>query len=394
MSPPSRRDAPLNLQILVFTLIRLALNTAYRMVYPFLAVFGRGLGVSLETISLAVTMRALVGAFGPFLAAIADNRGRKIGMLTGLGLFITGTALVIFWPTFPTFIAALILTMLGKYVFDPTTQAYLGDRVPYESRGKAIAITEYGWSLSFIIGIPTVGFLISRFGWMAPFPLLLGLGLLSFIGLVWLIPQDPPPVENRPKFLQNIRSVLTFGPALAGLLLSLLVSAGNEVVNLVFGIWVEDAFSLQVAALGTVAMVIGFSELGGESLSVAFTDRLGKPRAVRLGLILNSLAALSLAYLGRSLIGAVVGLFLFYIAFEFSMVSSIPMMTEIMPGARATLLATNAASFSIGRALGAALAPSIFAYGILASGIAAVSFNLLALIALRQLQRGLTERKH
>ena len=154
MSPPPRRDASLNLQILAFTLMRLVLNTAYRMVYPFLAVFGRGLGVSLETISMAVTMRALVGAFGPFLAAIADNRGRKLGMLTGLGLFIAGTALVIFWPTFPTFIAALILTMLGKYVFDPTTQAYLGDRVPYESRGKVIAITEYGWSLSFIIGIP------------------------------------------------------------------------------------------------------------------------------------------------------------------------------------------------------------------------------------------------
>jgi predicted MFS family arabinose efflux permease len=343
-------------------------------------------------ISMAVTTRALVGAFGPFLAAIADNRGRKLGMLTGLSLFIAGTMLVVFWPTIPTFFAALILTMLGKYVFDPTTQAYLGDRVPYERRGTAIAITEYGWSLSFIIGIPAVGFLISRFGWVAPFPLLLGLGVLSFIGLIWLIPKDPPPVEDRPKFLQNIRAVLTFGPALAGLSFGLLVSAGNEVVNLVFGVWVEDAFSLQIAALGTVAMVIGLSELGGESLSVAFTDRMGKARAVGLGLILNSLAALSLAYLGRSLIGAVVGLFLFYITFEFSMVSSIPMMTEIMPGARATLLATNVAGFSLGRALGAALAPSLYSYGILASGIAAVSFNLLALIALRQLQQGLAER--
>ena len=129
-------------QALVFAAIRLVLNTAHRMVYPFLAVFSRGLGVSLATFSLAMTARGVIGAFGPFLAVIADRRGRKTGMLTGLGIFIAGTAMVVFWPTFPVFLLALALTMLGKYVFDPSMQAYFGDRVPYQQRGRVLAIVE------------------------------------------------------------------------------------------------------------------------------------------------------------------------------------------------------------------------------------------------------------
>ena len=46
-------------------------------------------------------------------------------------------------------------------------------------------------------------------------------------------------------------------------------------------------------------------ELSGESLAAAFTDRLGKPRAVSLGLGLNCLAALALPILGSNTTGAI-----------------------------------------------------------------------------------------
>lgn len=136
----------------------------HRMVYPFLAVFSRGLGIDLATLSLALTIRSLIGTVGPFIATIGDSRGRKLTMMLGLGLFTAGASVVVFWPTFLAFAVALILTTLGKFVFDPPMQAYLGDRVPYERRGRVLAVTELGWSLAFIGGIPLMGFLISRWG--------------------------------------------------------------------------------------------------------------------------------------------------------------------------------------------------------------------------------------
>lgn len=372
----------LRFQVLVFTLVRTVLNTMHRMVYPFLAVFSRGLGIDIPVLSLALSGRSLVGVFTPFLASIADSRGRKIGMLSGVALFIAGVMLVAVWHTFPFFVASLVLALIGKYMFDPSMQAYLGDRVTYQKRGRVIAITELGWSLSFILGVPSMAFLIARNGWRVPFPVLALLGLACLAALARWLPKDPAVPLDRSGVFGNLHSVLTSSSALAGLALGVLFSAGNEVINLVFGVWMEDAFSLKIAALGAASAVIGLSELGGESLTAVLTDRLGKPRAVAIGLVLNCLAAVILPGLGKSLPGAVAGLFLFYLTFEFTLVSSLPLMTELMPAARATLMATNAAGHSLGRAVGALLATPIYSQGIRLNSLAAIGFNLLALLVL------------
>ncbi|MCX6036884.1 MAG: MFS transporter [Chloroflexi bacterium] len=372
-------------QVIAFTITRVILNTLHRMVYPFLAVLARGVGVDIISMSYALTARSLVGTVGPFAATVADRRGRRFGMLLGIGLFTLGTAIVVFWPTFPALALSIILSTLGKYIFDPSMQAYLGDRIPYARRGRTMAVTEFGWSLAFILGIPLMGFLIARNGWMAPFPLFVLLGCIIFIALSFLLPKDgPSAIVHGPS--SNFRLVLTSVPALAGLAVGLLASAGNEVVNLIFGVWLEDAFGLQIAALGAASAVIGLSELGGEGLVAAFVDRLGKPRAIGLGLAANCLAALALLFLGRTEAGALVGLFFFYITFEFTLVSIIPLMTELLPSARATLMAFNVAALSLGRALGDLLAPRLYGLGFWFIVLGAVGFNLLALAALRKVK--------
>ena len=50
-------------------------------------------------------------------------------MLAGLGVFIAGLLLVTLRPSYPAFFATFILVMIGKYIFDPAMQAYIGDRV-------------------------------------------------------------------------------------------------------------------------------------------------------------------------------------------------------------------------------------------------------------------------
>lgn len=376
----------LRIQIPTFIGARTTLNTMVRMVYPFLATFSRGLGVELWMISLALTFRAVTGALGPFIASVADSRGRKSGMLVGMLLFVSGAALMSFWPTYPTFVITLVLTILGNYLFIPSMQAYLGDRVPYQRRALALALTEYGWSFSSIIGVPVIGLLIARWGWKAPFPFLALMGVLAIGALVWLVPADTRSTSRNQGFWENLRSVFTYGPALAGMAMGFFVVAGNEVVNLVFGVWIEDTFAVKIAALGAASAVIGISELGGESLVGLLTDRLGKSRAIGVGLLLNSLSALMLPVLGHSISGALVGLFFFYLAFEFALVSTIPLMTEVLPSTRATLMAVYGSSVSLGRAAGDLLAPALYLHGIWLNGLVAMTFNVLAILALRYIR--------
>lgn len=384
LPPPGTGAAP---QVIAFTVTRTVINTLHRMVYPFLAVLARGVGVDILSMSYALTARSLVGTVGPFAAIVADRRGRRFGMLFGIGLFTMGTAIVVFWPTFPALVFSIILSTLGKYIFDPSMQAWLGDRIAYGRRGRTMAVTEFGWSLSFLLGVPLMGFLTARNGWLAPFPLMVVLGALIFAGLFWTLPKDEKYAADNPTLRSNIRLVLTSIPALAGLAVGLFSSTANEVVNLIFGVWLEQSFAMQITALGAASAVIGIAELGGEGLVAAFVDRLGKPRAVGLGLAANCLAALVLLFLGRSETGALVGLFFFYITFEFTVVSVIPLMTELLPSARATLMAFNVASFSLGRALGDLLAPRLYGFGLGFVVLGAVVFNLLALASLSRIHK-------
>jgi predicted MFS family arabinose efflux permease len=375
-------DRKIRIQIAAFAFIRTSINTLYRMVYPFLPIFSRGLGVELSDLSFALSGRQALGVFGPFAAILIENRGRKVGMLTGLSVFTIGVLLVVFWPIYPIFIVSLMLTTLGKYMFDPHMQGYLGDRIPYERRGLALALTELGWSFSFIVGIPLVGFLISRGGWMAPFRVISILGLASIFIITKIIPKTVEDRVNLAKMKGNLTQVIRYTPAVAGLFMGIAISAANEVINLIFGVWLEDTFGLQIMALGGAAAAIGIAELGGESLMGGISDRLGKERSVGWGLVANILAIVVFPFLGSSLSGAVFALFLFYITFEFTLVGIIPMMTEIMPTARVTMMAFNIAALSFGRAIGSLAAPFLYGYGIWGSAMAALVFDLIAVLGL------------
>ncbi|MCX6068626.1 MAG: MFS transporter [Chloroflexi bacterium] len=378
----------LRTQLTVFTIVRTVFNTAHRMMYPFLGVFARGLGVDITTFSLVVSSRSFIGMFAPFVSSISDQRGRKFGMLAGITIFTLAVGLVAVAPSFITLSIALVFGLIGKFLFDPAMQAYLGDRVPYNRRGLALSVTEIGWSLAFIGGIPLMGLLIAKFGWSAPFPLLAVLGVGLFIVICKMIPREDPHHEPADGPWANFRTVLTHKSALAGISVALWASAANEMVNLIFGVWLEDRFALKIAALGAASAVIGISELGGEGLVALFTDRLGKPRALALGLTASAISSLALPFLGRTEVGALIGLFFFYITFEFVMVSHVPMMTEVLPGARATVMSFNITGHSIGRGIGALLATFVYhSFGFPVVAGLAMFFNLIGLLALRRMSK-------
>ncbi len=392
----------LRFQIGFFIAARTILNTGFRMIYPFVPVFARNLGVDIKTISLGLTLRAAAGAVSPLLAPLSDRKGRKFGMLLGLGLFAAGSAVPLLGRPFLFFSAALVLMTIGKYVFDPSMQAHLGDRIPYSRRGMALAVTELGWALAFILGVPAAGFLIARFGWRAPFAGLACLGLAAFITVRFAFPGEqtprsvsrrnggtdrPPTRAGRSGHFTSLRLVLTSGAALLGLSVMALISSANELVNVVFGVWLEDSFGLKIAALGAASAVVGISEFGGESLVALTVDRVGKIRAITFGLSGNIAAALLLPIAGRSTVTAVAGLFAFYLTFEYTIVSLIPLMSEILPEARATLLAFNTAAFSLGRAGGAWFSPRLYDLGFFTVALGAIVCNILALGALACLRR-------
>ncbi|MBN2265508.1 MAG: MFS transporter [Candidatus Aminicenantes bacterium] len=384
-------------ELALFAAVRTISNTAYRMVYPYLPVFARALGIDLGTMSLALSARAASGALGPLLAPLTDRRGRAFGLSLGLGLFTAGAFLAFAGPGFMLFALALVSMTIGKYVLDPAVLAHLSDVVPYRTRGRALALTELSWSLAFVLGVPAAGLLVAKLGWRSPFAALGLLGLAGFVtvraafghgrGPGGMEEAGGPASDPGRGYRESYRAVVRSPAALSGIAVIMAVSMSNELVNLVFGVWLEDSFGLKLAALGATAAVIGVAEFGGESLVVGTVDRLGKIRALMIGLAGNTLAALVLPLAGRTTATALFGLALFYLTFEYTVVSMLPVMSEILPRARATLLAFYAASFSLGRAIGSLISPHLYGLGFAAVTLVAAGLDALAFLLLLRLRR-------
>ncbi len=378
MPDMSIKPLKLKFDIFLFTLTRTVVNTSYRMVYPFLPVFARGLGVDAASLGLALSIRSFLGVFGPFLATVADTHNRKTGFLLGIGLFAAGSGLVALSPSFWTFIIAISLTLLGNVVFIPSLSAYLGDHVSYERRGRVLAITELSWALAFIGGIPVVRWLIESYSWVTPFIFFTIIGAVLFIVVLLAVPGERITQSTENTIWRNLGRILRTWPALAGLLAGVLFTMANELVNLVFGLWIEQGFGLDFAALTIASVVIGVSELGGEVFTGIWLDAVGKRKMIWIFLGLNALAAALLPFLGGKLNLAMVGLGFFYITFEILLVSDMTLMSEVMPSARATMLSATLAGFSIGRMVGDLIGPSLFGIGFWASCLAAIILNLVA----------------
>lgn len=374
-------------QLIIFTIIRIVLNTPYRMIYPFITVFARGLGVERSVITSLIARRALVGAFVPFVIPFIETRGRKFGMLLGLGMFITGASLVAFVPGITTLGFALIFGLLGKSFFDPSLASYIADHVPYEKRGTALAVTEFAWSLAFVGGAPLVGWILSGFAWSTPFFIFGLLGFGAFLYIAFTLTDSEKPIHHADGMWGNLKQILGTPVVLVAFSIGLTITAANEVVNVSFAVWLEDSFKLQIAALAGASAFIGLSELAGEGFVAMFVDRIGKVRAAGVGVVANCLAALFLPVIGHTEIGALTGLFLFYITFEFTIVSIIPLLTEVMPSARATTLSFAGAAHSIGRAGGAWLSPTLYTFGFGSVTAAAIVFNLLGLASIWYVSR-------
>ncbi|MGF1504841.1 MAG: MFS transporter [Anaerolineae bacterium] len=386
--------ARLNAQVAVFTTARTLNNTFARIVYPFLGTFARGLGGPVEQVASVVAARSALGMTSPFLSGVAERYGRRTAMLLALAIFIVGLLTVATFPTLLGFTVGMLIGALGKIIFDPAVLAYIGDRVPYERRGQVLAITELSWSLSFIIGMPITGLLIREFDWRAPFPVLAGAVLIVGLELMRLVQPDGPTdqADIKPP-LSGLGTVVQSRAALAGIVFGVVTGVANEVVNISYGIWLERSFGLVVTALGLTAGVIGVADLLGEGVVIGLVDRIGKRRLLIVGLLANSAAAIALPFWGNlGTIGALVGLFVFYGTFEIIIVGSIPLMTEIVPAARATMMGGYFASWSVGRALGALGGPFIFALEtgglpMLSNGIATAAGNLIGLALLLALIR-------
>jgi predicted MFS family arabinose efflux permease len=384
-------------------LVRTIVNVPFRIVYPFLPSIARGLGISLVAASGLVTLRLIARMGAPLLGPLADRYERRRVMEVALLFFTLASLLLAGAGTFAVAAVAFVLYGAAKALYDPAVHAYLGDAVPYRERGRAVGVVELSWSAAWLLGVPASGLLIERLGWRAPWAVLIVLGLLG-VGLtrVGLPSALGQPVSDGGKpfatsMVATWRGLLRRRSVVVLLLTSALLSLAIEIPFIVYGAWLEETFGLSLTALGLASAVVGIAEAAAECGATVITDRLGKRRSVLAGLLGLAVSLVALPWLSRlGLAAALAGVVLMLFAFEFGVVSLIPMATELAPDARATLLSLNSAAFGLSRALAALIGGWLWQWQgagaqnpmALHAGVGAVCAIVAALLLARGMEDG------
>jgi len=382
---PGRQGPSLIWKVCVTTLCRLVLNSARRFAYPFAPALSRGLRVHLTAITTVIAANQSTAIIGMFFGPLADRFGYRMMMLAGLSVLVVGMFAGGFFPFYGVILAALFLAGLGKSIFDPALQAYVGERVPFHRRGLIIGVLELSWAGSTLVGIPLIGLLIEYLSWRAPFFALGGVGLIGIAALWFVIAKDGKKtvVHQFAGIFSAWRQLGQERAALGAIGFAFFVSAGNDSLFVIYGAWLETSFNLGIVALGFSTTVIGIGELSGEGLTAAVSDRLGLKRSVIVGLCLCIMSYIILPLMGKTLALALGGLFFVFLTFEFTIVSALSLCTELLPGLRATMMSGFLAAAGIGRVIGVLIGGSVWlTEGIFVTAFVSAVISCLGLASL------------
>lgn len=348
-------------------------NTAHRMTSPFLPVIARGLGIPLEDAGTLVAVRSAAAMATPLVVTGGRRQQRRRVIQLGLAMFVAGALVTAATSVYVGALVGMATMGLAKAVFDVSGQAYLSDRTPYAKRARYIALFEVTWAGGFLLGAPAVGFIIDQWGWQAAFYATGVLAAAAVFGAQRFIEQDQPGDGERGRLTLD-RSGIALMVA-AGLF-----SGASEFISVVLGAWFEDSFAIALGAIAGLTALIGLFELSGSSLTAAITDRVGKRRAVMAGLIVGAVGY-ALMVVGRDVLVLGIGAALLaFAAFEFTIVSTFPLASEVVPHARARYLALLVVAINAGRTLASFFGTRLFVnFGFGANAVLAVTLNLAAL---------------
>lgn len=323
-------------------------NLPFRITSPFLPTIARAVGVSLSSAGVLASAMGAMSILAPLMGLLSDRYGRRRLMQVSLILLATMAVLAASSTNFNVVLLAFAGFGLAKALFDPSVLAYLGDAVPYTQRGRVMAIAEFAWSAAWLFGVPLGGILVEQAGLSALWWVLAGVAVITIV----MIQVTLPPAHHSATNADgggDWRVLLRNPVVWAVMAVSFLMLFALDNVFILYGAYLEDQFNLTLGAIGLLSIVIAVAEAAAELGAVRWTDRIGKQRSVILGLtgfgVLVLLLPLAAAAAWMTVLAFAVAIFVF----EYTIVSFIPLVSEVAPNARATLFGIYIGTLGVGR---------------------------------------------
>jgi predicted MFS family arabinose efflux permease len=377
-------DAEIRNNITAVTAARLVTNACYRFAPPFLAIIAKGFDASIEDIGIALAISELTGLTSPMAGRLVDRLTHRMSMLLGLIGTTIGCVIAALSPNLLVFGIGVTVLALTKQSFDLGLGAWIADHVKYEQRGRIVGLTETAWALGLLVGVSAMGVITAVSSWRVAY----WVGIVSLVAFIVVIAGriNAQPrathvhVHGAPKRITG-RAWLVVAT-----MFCIMASAQNLFVT--FGAWLEDDFGFGAARISAVGFLVGGIELVASTSSARLTDTWGKENSIALGALLIVPSGILLALGGSNLIVGVVAVIIYFMGFEFSVVSLLPVATQLVPNNPGAGLGWVLGAGTVGRAVMARVATTSYSeYGIAAPALIGAVFGVLGALCILAFRR-------
>ena len=338
------------------------------------------LGISLAAAGQAMTAYAVSTAIlAPLLIVLTVKWSRRSVIQLALVLFTAGCVVSALAPNFATLLLGRAL-MGGGAMFTAAAAALAVGMVAPALRGRALAITFLGMSISYAVGVPLGAWLGFEYGWRVPVWLSAAASLGALLSVGWLVPAN---LAGHASSFVGFRAVATNPAVLRVWLRTLLYFIAVFSVFAYIGPLLQALNPMSSGGLSLTLAAFGLSGVAGTLVGGWANDRFGSLRTLvgQLTVMIVMMALLPLTQ-GYILL-MVIALVVWGVAGFGMMTPQQSRLASLSPKQAPLLLSLNGSMLYMGTALGSMLSGALLdTLGLVQLAWVGVPFALLALLTL------------
>jgi predicted MFS family arabinose efflux permease len=258
---------------------------------------------------LVVSVYAFSAGIAGFLAAgFADRFDRKRLLLFFYTGFVLGTLLCGIATTYHFLLVARMVTGIFGGVIGSISFAIIADLFPFEQRGRVMGVVQTSFAASQVLGIPIGLFLTTRWGWHAPFLMIVGLASVAGVFIATYmkpivghlkLQRDGSALKHLIKTVSRRRYLRAFGT------MALMVTGGFMLMPFSSAFTVNN-IGISTEKLQHIYFATGLCSILAGPLIGRLSDRIGKYALFCAGSSLAAVMILIYTHLGHTPIWEVI----------------------------------------------------------------------------------------
>jgi predicted MFS family arabinose efflux permease len=293
----------------LLTFLQFSVILDFMILSPLGAMLMPQLSITPAQFGLVVSVYAFsAGASGLLAAGFVDRFDRKRLLLVFYGGFVAGTLMCGLVRTYGFLLFARMVTGLFAGVLGSTVFAITTDLFPYQLRGRVMGILQTAFAASSVAGLPLALALSNRWGWNAPFLLIVGVATLVGVAAMRYLRPIDAHLQLHPDRspLHHFLHTVSMPRYLQGFAASALLATGGFILMPYMSAFLVNNLGIEFGRLPLVYMVTGACSIATGPLIGRAADAVGKFLVFSFGCAATITMVLIYTHLGVTPLGLVI----------------------------------------------------------------------------------------